>query len=247
MKAKLKTLLNLIKKNDGRGVSSFFKKEKETEQLENVVQMKLPHDFVYSFYGKTVKKVKNKTKAFTLSGVYYENDTNDGTIKIKLSLTGSSKVFDQLSEHKWKIKQILIDKDSIGIIAIDDNGNLIPLVEKNQIKKIKQKSIKQNIDGFNGDTKQLNALILKKNNTEDKKEEDDNLLSLASTKAIMATETVHLPTESFAEITKPAVNLEKVKNIVAEKELQKKAAAIPKKTRKTPVRKRTTTVKSDPK
>lgn len=243
MKAKIKILLNLIKKNDGRGIASFFKKEKETEQLENVVQMKLPHDFVYSFYGKTIKKVKDKTKAFTLSGVYYENDTNDGTIKIKLSLTEPSKVFDQLSEHKWKIKQILIDNESIGIIAIDNNGNLIPLVEKNKIKKIKEKSIKQNLDGFNGDTKQLNALILKKNNTEDKREEDDNLLSLVSTKAIIATETIPAPTESFAKIKKPLVNLEKVKKIVAEQEVQKTAAA----NRKTPVRKRTTMVKSDPK
>jgi hypothetical protein len=247
MKAKIKALLNLIKKNDGRGIASFFKKEKETEQLENVVQMKLPHDFVYSFYGTTIKKVKDKTKAFTLSGVYYENDTNDGKIKIKLSLTEPSKVFDQLSKNEWKIKQILIDKDAIGIIAIDDNGNLIPLVEKNKIKKIKEKSIKQNIDGFNGDTKQLNALILKKNKSEDKKEEDENLLSLASSKAILASEKIPALTESFAEITKPVMNLEKVKKIVAEQELQKKAAAIPKTPRKTPVRKRKPTVKSAPK
>lgn len=247
MKAKIKTLLNLIKKNDGRGIASFFKKEKETEQVENVVQMKLPHDFVYSFYGTTVKKVKNKTKAFTLSGVYYENDTNDGKIKIKLSLSEPSKVFDQLSKNEWKIKQILIDKDAIGIIAIDDNGNLIPLVEKNTIKKIKEKSIKQNIDGFNGDTKQLNALILKKNKSLETKEDNDSLLSLESTKAIVSNETIPTPTESFAEITKPIMNLEKVKKIVAEQELQKKAAAIPKTPRKTPVRKRTPTVKSDPK
>lgn len=247
MKAKIKTLLNLIKKNDGRGIASFFKKEKETEQVENVVQMKLPHDFVYSFYGTTVKKVKNKTKAFTLNGVYYENDTNDGKIKIKLSLTEPSKVFDQLSKNEWKIKQILIDKDAIGIIAIDDNGNLIPLVEKNAIKKIKEKRIKQNIDGFNGDTKQLNALILKKNKSLETKEDNDSLLSLEPTKAIVSNETIPTPTESFAEITKPVMNLEKVKKIVAEQELQKKVAAIPKTPRKTPIRKRTPTVKVDPK
>jgi len=247
MKAKIKTLLNLIKKNDGRGIASFLKKEKETDQLENVVQMKLPHDFVYSFYGTTVKKVKDKTKAFILSGVYYENDTNDGKIKIKLSLTEPSKVFEQLSKNEWKIKKILIDKDAIGIIAIDDNGNLIPLVEKNKIKKIKEKSIKQNLDGFNGDKKQLNALILKKNKSFETKEENDNLLSLESTKAIIVSEAIPAATESFAEITKPVLNLEKVKKIVAEQELQKKATAIPKTPRKTPVRKRTPTVKVDPK
>jgi regulator of replication initiation timing len=143
MKTKIKKLLNLIKKNNGRGVAAFFKKEKDLSKLDDIVKIKLPHNFEYSFHGTKIEKVKDKEKSFILRGFYYESDTNDGAIKIKISLTEPSKIFDKMSENEWKVRCLIMDKDSIGIIADDINGNLISLVETNKIKKIKEKKLKQ--------------------------------------------------------------------------------------------------------
>jgi len=143
MKTKIKKLLNLIKKNNGRGVAAFFKKEKDLLKLDDIVKIKLPHNFEYSFHGTKIEKVKDKEKSFILRGFYYESDTNDGAIKIKLSLNEPSKIFDKMSENEWKVRCLIMDKDSIGIIADDINGNLISLVETNKIKKIKEKKLKQ--------------------------------------------------------------------------------------------------------
>lgn len=143
MKTKIKKLLNLIKENNARGVKAFFNKEKELSQLDELVKIKLPHNFEYSFHGTKIEKVKDKEKSFILRGFYYESDTNDGAIKIKLSLNEPSKIFDKMSENEWKVRCLIMDKDSIGIIADDINGNLISLVENNKIKKIKEKKIKQ--------------------------------------------------------------------------------------------------------
>jgi regulator of replication initiation timing len=143
MKTKIKKLLDLIKKNNGRGVAAFFKKEKDLSKLDDIVKIKLPHNFEYSFHGTKIEKVKDKEKSFILRGFYYESDTNDGAIKIKLSLNEPSKIFDKMSENEWKVRCLIMDKDSIGIIADDINGNLISLVETNKIKKIKEKKLKQ--------------------------------------------------------------------------------------------------------
>jgi regulator of replication initiation timing len=143
MKTKIKKLLNLIKKNNGRGVAAFFKKEKDLSKLDDIVKIKLPHNFEYSFHGTKIEKEKDKEKSFILRGFYYESDTNDGAIKIKISLTEPSKIFDKMSENEWKVRCLIMDKDSIGIIADDINGNLISLVETNKIKKIKEKKLKQ--------------------------------------------------------------------------------------------------------
>jgi regulator of replication initiation timing len=143
MKTKIKKLLDLIKKNNGRGVKAFFNTEKDISQLDDLVKIKLPHNFEYSFHGTKIEKVKDKEKSFILRGFYYENDTNDGSIKIKLSLTEPSKIFDKMSENEWKVRCLIMDKNSIGIIADDINGNLISLVETNKIKKIKEKKLKQ--------------------------------------------------------------------------------------------------------
>lgn len=143
MKTKIKKLLNLIKKNNGRGVAAFFKKAKDLSKLDDLVKIKLPHNFEYSFHGTKIEKVKDKEKSFILRGFYYESDTNDGAIKIKLSLNEPSKIFDKMSENEWKVRCLIMDKDSIGIIADDVNGNLISLVETNKIKKIKEKKLKQ--------------------------------------------------------------------------------------------------------
>lgn len=142
MKTKVKKLLDAIKKNNGRGVAVFFNKEKDISQLDDIVKIKLPNNFVYSFHGTTIEKVKDKEKSYHLKGSYYESDQNKGTIKIKLSLNEPSKIFSKMSENGWKVISILVDKDSIGIIATDVNANLISLVEKNTIKKIKEKKIK---------------------------------------------------------------------------------------------------------
>ena len=143
MNTKIKKLLKLIKKNNGRGVAAFFKKEKDLSKLDDLVKIKLPHNFEYSFHGTKIEKVKDKEKTFILRGFYYESDTNDGAIKIKLSLNEPSKIFDKMSENEWKVRCLIMDKDSIGIIADDINGNLISLVETNKIKKIKEKKLKQ--------------------------------------------------------------------------------------------------------
>jgi hypothetical protein len=219
MKTKIKKLLNLMKDRDGRGVASFFQKEKDTEQLENVVQMNLPHDFVYSFHDSKVKKVKYKNKTFIMSGIYYENNINDGFIKIKLSFVDHSKIFDQLSKNEWIVKAVIVDNDSLGVIAVDNNGNLIPLVEKNKIKKVKVKSSKQNIDGVNGDTKKLNALILKKNKSLDKTD------------------------DIYVDINRPLLNLEKDKQLVDNENLQKKAVGVAEITQSKTAIKRPTKVK----
>lgn len=143
MKTKIKRLLKLIKENNARGVASFFKKEKDLSQLDDIVKIKLPHNFVYSFQGSKIEKVKDKAKSFILRGFYYESDTNDGTIKIKLSLNEPSKIFDKMSDNEWTVRCLMMDKDSIGIIADDINGNIISLVETNKIKKIKEKKLKR--------------------------------------------------------------------------------------------------------
>lgn len=68
MKTKIKKLLDLIKKNNGRGVAAFFKKEKDLSQPDDIVKIKLPHNFEYSFHGTKIEKVKDKTKSFILRG-----------------------------------------------------------------------------------------------------------------------------------------------------------------------------------
>lgn len=235
MKTKIKTLLTLIKENDGRGIATFFKKEKETSLFDDVVKMKLPHNFVYGFYGTIVEKVKEKPKSFILKGAYYEDDNNDGTIKIKVSFTEPSKIFDKLSENKWQVNTILVDKDSIGVIAVDVNGNLISLIEKNKIKKIKEKKMKQILadERIEDDSRLRSSLILKSRNKVDKRKPNRKPKDTVSEKVEL-----HV---SYADINKPSLNLQKAKEIVESQEAQKKADEIPKQPRKTAIRRKSTT------
>lgn len=244
MKTKIKNLLNLIKDNDGRGVAVFFKKEKDTAQIDDVVKIRLPHNFVYSFHGTKIEKVKDKEKSFTIKGFYYENDNNDGFIKIKFSLKEPSVIFNQLSENEWSVKTILIDKDSIGVIASDANDNLIALVEKNQIKKVKEKKIKQRDENSAPDeipdVQLLTVLHLKSGKRKVKKESPTEKIVSSknkevSDKAVISSEN----NVSYADINKPNLNLEKVKEVL---EQQKKKVPT-KSVKKAPVRKSTKSVK----
>lgn len=238
MKTKIKNLLNLIKDNDSRGVAAFFKKEKETSKIDDLVQIRLPHNFVYAFHGTKIKKVKHKEKSFIIKGFYYENDDNDGFIKIKFSLKEPSSIFNQLSENEWTVNTILIDKDSIGVIATDNNDNLIALVEKNEIKKVKEKKIKQRDENSAPDdipdVKLLTVLHLKSGKNKIKKEKPSENKEIPDEAVISSKNNI-----SYADINKPNLNLEKIKEVL---EHQKKKVPT-KSVKKAPVRKSTKSVK----